>query len=344
MTKLDELTKSQILMEYCKQAALQLQHKKIALNSISTECVFCGSKKMKGTIFYANTGRLCYICWRASCPCHTAIHAAKWLKEVNPALYSAYLDDISNKETKSASDILKMQEQFAEQYKKQQEIQKKEIEQKKMLDNNATKYFKHINDGSALSQKAIDYCESRMIPKEVYEKWFIAHEGKYHDRVIIPFYTKAGKVSYFQARSLIGVEPKYMNRIAETQLYNRDFIDKTKPVFVLEGPIDSLFLENAVATCGAGSSSKIDAEIAQFDQVFYILDNDEAGNKKAGKLVREHKNVFIWNKFLTDFGINPKSVKDINDVIVYLKKTDKFTYSDLQNYFTNITDEFLCYL
>ena len=36
--------------------------------------------------------------------------------------------------------------------------------------------------------------------------------------------------------------------------------------------------------------------------------------------------------------------QDINDVIVYLKKTDKFTYSDLQNYFTNITDEFLCYL
>ena len=344
MTKLDELTKSQILMEYCKQAALQLQHKKIALNSISTECVFCGSKKMKGTVFYANTGRLCYICWRASCPCHTAIHAAKWLKEVSPTLYAAYIDDISNKEKGSVTDITKMQEQFAEQYKKQQEIQRQEIEQKKLLDNAATKYFKHIDDGSELSKRAIAYCENRMIPKEVYSKWYIAHEGKYHDRVIIPFYTKSGKVSYFQARSLIGVEPKYMNRIAETQLYNKDFIDKTKPVFVLEGPIDSLFIDNAVATCGAGSSAAIDAEIAKYEQVFYILDNDEAGNKKAGKLVRAHKNVFIWNKFLNDYGINPKEVKDINDVIVKLKKVDKFTFTDLQNYFTNITDEFMCYL
>ena len=60
--------------------------------------------------------------------------------------------------------------------------------------------------------------------------------------------------------------------------------------------------------------------------------------------MRAHKNVFIWNKFLNDYGINPKEVKDINDVIVKLKKVDKFTFTDLQNYFTNITDEFMCYL
>lgn len=344
MKVLDEITKSQILFEYCKQAALQLRYKKISPTGISTECVFCGAKKMKGTVFFANTGRLCYICWRASCPCHTAIHASKWLKEVNPALYGAYMDDISKRNNATDDEIQKMQEKFVEQFKKQQAIQQKEIEQKKLLDNMATKYFKHIEDGSALSKVAIDYCQKRMIPEEVWKKFFICHEGKYHDRLVIPFYNKDGKVTYFQARTLINVEPKYMNRIAETQLYNKDFIDKTKPVFVLEGPIDSLFLENAVATCGAGSSSKLDADIAKFENVFYIMDNDEAGNKKAGALVRQHKNVFMWNKFLNDYGINRKEVKDVNDVIVKLKKTDKFTYNDLRNYFTNITDEFMCYL
>lgn len=344
MKTLDENSKSQILFEYCKQAALQLKHKKITPTAISTECIFCGSPKLKGTVFFANTGRLCYICWRASCPCHNAIHAAKWLKELNPSLYQAYLNDIARREYASDADIQKMQEQFAEQFKKQQEIQRKEIEQKKLLDNMSTKYFKHIEDGSELSKKAIEYCQKRMIPEEVWKKFFICDEGKYHDRLIIPFYNKDNKVTYFQARSLTNIEPKYMNRIADTQLYNKDFIDKSKPVFVLEGPIDSLFLENAVATCGAGSSSKLDAEIAKYEEVFYIMDNDEAGNKKAGALVRQHKNVFMWNKFLNDYGLDRTKIKDINDVIVALKRTNKFTYNELHNYFTNITDEFMCYL
>lgn len=345
MKLLDEITKSQILFEYCKQAALSLRFKKIAMNSISTECVFCGTKKMKGTVFFANTGRLCYICWRASCPCHEAIYASKWLREVNPSLYQAYLEDIRKKEGSSDLDIQKMQEKFVEQFKKQQAIQKKEVEQKKFLDNLATKYFKHIEDGTALSKQAIDYCKKRMIPEEAWKKFFICHEGKYHDRLVIPFYNKEGKVEYFQARTLLkNIEPRYMNRLAETQLYNRDFIDSSKPVFVLEGPIDSLFVENAVATCGAGSSSKNDAELAKFDNLFYIFDNDEAGNKKAGQLVRKHKSVFIWNKFLNDYGINRKEVKDINDVVMKLNKTDKFNYTELANYFTDITDEFMCYL
>lgn len=345
MKVLDETVKSQILFEYCKQAALSLRFKKIAMNSISTECVFCGTKKIKGTVFFANTGRLCYICWRASCPCHEAIHASKWLKEVNPSLYQAYLDDIRKKETSSDLDVQKLQEKFIEQFKKQQAVHKKEIEQKKFLDNLATKHFKHIEDGTTLSRQAIDYCKKRMIPEKVWKKFFICHEGKYHDRLVIPFYNKDGKVEYFQARTLLkNVEPRYMNRLAETQLYNRDFIDNSKPVFVLEGPIDSLFVENAVATCGASSSSKNDAELDKFSNVFYIFDNDEAGNKKAGQLVRKHKNVFMWNKFLNDAGIDRKEVKDINDLVLKLHKTDKFTYSDLSNYFTDITDEFMCYL
>lgn len=344
MRILDEITKSQILFEYCKQAALQLTHKKFFSTGISTECVFCGSKKLKGTVFFANTGRLCYICWKASCPCHNAIHASKWLKEVNPALYHAYLDDIAKREYASDDEIQKMQEKFVAQFKKQQAIQQQEIEQKKLLDNMATKKFLHIDDGTELSKRAIAYCKKRMIPEEVWKKFYICHEGKYHDRIIIPFYNKAGKVTYFQARTLLNVEPKYMNRIADTQLYNKDFIDKSKPVFVLEGPIDSLFLENAVATCGAGSSGALDAEIAKYENVFYIMDNDEAGNKKAGSLVRQHKYVFMWNKFLNDYGLDRTKIKDINDVIVTLNRTEKFTYSELHNYFTNITDEFMCYL
>ncbi len=344
MPVLDDLTKSQILLQYCKQAALSIKHKKILPNAVLTECPFCGTQKMKGTIYLANTNRLCYICWKADCPAHKAMLATKWLAQVDPGLYMAYKSDIHNKMNGDPTEIEKMQAQFADEHKKMLIKQQEELNQKRLLDKMATKYFVPIDDGTELSKKAIEYCKKRLIPEEVWKKFFIAHEGKYHDRMIIPFYTKTGNIEYFQGRTLINIEPKYMNRLSETKLYNKDFIDKTKPVIVLEGPIDSVFIENAVATCGAGSSSNLDAELSKFEQVYYILDNDSAGVKKAGQLVRQHKNVFLWNKFLADKGINPKLVKDVNDLIILLNKTDKFKFDELQNYFTNITDEFMCYI
>lgn len=344
MTKLDDLTKSHILLQYCKNAALPLKHK-FGLNGFTVECVFCGTKKQKGTIFMTNTNRLCYICWHPDCVAAKAMLATKWLKEVDASAYLAYKNEINETENSSDTDVDKIRKQIAAANRKILEKQKLELEQRLLADNESTKYFRKIDDGTPLSAVAIDYCKKRMIPEEIWRKFFIAHEGKYHDRLIIPFYNKDGKIEYFQGRALTNIDPKYMNRCStETHLYNRDFVDKTKPVFVLEGPIDSMFVENGVATCGAGSSANLDRELASYEQVFYIMDNDEAGNKKAGQLVRQHKQVFLWSKFLNDLGIGLHDVKDINDLIIKLNKTDKFTYKDLQNYFTNITDEFMCYL
>ena len=304
-----------------------------------------GTKQLKGSIFFANTNRLCYICWRASCPCSKAILATKWLQKVDPALYQDYKNDIALQEGRSSEDKIALQKQIEKENEQILLQQKIELAKKRQQDDQETKKFVSIHDKSELANIAIEYCKKRHIPEEIYNKFYICHDGKYHDRLIIPFYTKDNHIEYFQGRTLKNLEPKYMNRCsAETHLYNRDFIDKSKPVFVLEGPIDSLFIENAVATCGAGSSAMLDKEIAEFPQVYYILDNDAAGNKKAGKLVRQHKNVFLWAKFLKDMGIGLKDVKDINDVMLKTNRISQFTYKDLKEYFTNITDEFLCYL
>jgi hypothetical protein len=102
-----------------------------------------------------------------------------------------------------------------------------------------------------------------------------------------------------------------------------------------------MFIENATATCGAGSSGNLDSQLVGLN-CFYLFDNDEAGNKKAGQKVREGKSVFIWSKFLNDYGLT--DVKDINDVIIKLNKKDKFKFEELRPYFTNILDEFLIYI
>ena len=150
MPVLDELTKSQILLQYCKQAALGLKHKKIAANGIITECPFCGSTKLKGTIYLANTNRLCYICWRANCPAHSAIVASKWLAEVNPSLYLAYKSDLHNKMNATEDDLAKMQAQFADEHKKMLIKQQEELNERKILDKAAAKNFVQIDDGTDL--------------------------------------------------------------------------------------------------------------------------------------------------------------------------------------------------
>lgn len=341
--KLDDISRSYILAPYLHAAVVSLRHKVNNQHSIATECVYCGEKKLKGTLFLANTNRWCYICWKPDCPCSTAISAERWLKRVNRSQYDMFKKDLRRQETEDV-DTVELRNKAEEANAKAEAQQAAELEKRRTADNYATKFFKPILSGGAFADKAIDYCKSRKIPEEIWRKFYIAEDGKYKGRVIIPFYNANDRISYFQGRSLTGAEPKYMNRCStSTVLYNYDFLDKEKPVCVLEGPIDSMFIENATATCGAGSSAKLDQALNSLKHVYYIMDNDAAGNKKAGKLVKDKKNVFVWRKFIIDNGL-PENIKDINDVYLHLNRTTKFTFEELEPYFTDIRDEFLCYL
>ena len=117
---------------------------------------------------------------------------------------------------------------------------------------------------------AVQYLLSRKIPKD---KWYLLYFApkfkeftnsvtpKFqepivdeHPRLIIPFFTAAGKCFAFQARAFGKEEPKYYTiKVDETQekVYGLDRIDYAKRIYVVEGPIDSLFLPNAIAVSGS---------------------------------------------------------------------------------------------
>lgn len=342
--KIDDLTKSYILLPYIKSAAARLKHSYVGPTKVAVECVYCGTKELKGTIYLANTGRLCYNCWKTGCTAHETILAEKWLKEVDNSQYNQYIIELMSKENSDNYDFSKLEEKINKENIAIQEQQEKELIEKRKNDNLATKFFKKITIDSPIANKAVEYCVNRKIPEDIWKNFFVAVDGKYKNRLIIPFYDKNRKITYFQGRALDDRKPKYMNRTAtETSLYNIDFVDINQPLFILEGPIDSMFIENAVATCGAGSSAKIDKILEQIDKKYYIFDNDASGNKKAGQIVGPKNNVFLWSKFLMDNNINTP-IKDVNDVIIKLGKTEKYKYNELCKYFTNVRDEFLCYV
>jgi hypothetical protein len=103
-------------------------------------------------------------------------------------------------------------------------------------------------------------------------------------------------------------------------------IDET--VYVVEGPIDSLFLDNCIAMAGSDSSytDKMDRS-----KIVYVYDNEPRNKeivKRIDKAIDKEYNVVIWP--------DDMEVKDINDMIMsgmskYEVKSiiDKNTFSGL---------------
>jgi hypothetical protein len=168
----------------------------------------------------------------------------------------------------------------------------------------------------------------RQIPKEHFDKFFLATKfyefcneiqpGKFpdlkhdHPRVVIPFYDRAGKFFAFQGRAFGKEQPKYITiKFDETKqkIYGLDRIDLNKPVMITEGPIDSLFLDNAIAMAGADADGGI---TIQHQQCTMIFDNEPRNEHIVSRMIRavdKNFNVCIW----------PESVregKDINDLIL----------------------------
>lgn len=131
-------------------------------------------------------------------------------------------------------------------------------------------------------------------------------------RIIFPFYDQNKKLLGFQGRAVSESKIKYITvKMDEdfTKIYGLDRVDLTKRIYVVEGPIDSLFLQNSLATMDA-SLYNITLLLGNYDYVF-IHDNEprnSAITKQMAKTISHRKNIFIW----------PQNVvaKDINDWIL----------------------------
>ena len=131
-----------------------------------------------------------------------------------------------------------------------------------------------------------------------------------------------------------GSEPKYLNPEGYPKyrgVYNIFNIDKSKPVILCEGPIDSMFLPNAIAVTGCSIPEEI-KKVLDNCEVLYLWDNDEAGRENSLKCLKDGKKVFLWRDFLKNNSY--PNVKDINELLLKINK-DRFTLEELEGYFSN---------
>lgn len=108
--------------------------------------------------------------------------------------------------------------------------------------------------------------------------------------------------------------------------------DLSKPFTVFEGPMDSFFMFNSIGLTG------VKKQVIDFDDVptvRYFFDNDIEGKRRMIDKLKQKQTVFMWSKFINDFNIPSKKVKDLNDLVKYEYKNRIGCLSNLDKYFTN---------
>ena len=282
-------------------------------------CPYCGDSqkhKMKARgYFFAKDNSLIYKCHN----CGVGANLPNFLKKLDPKLYNEF-----------------MTEKFREQPERFAEIKLKE-ETKKLLKETTSK----LRSVKKISQLPIEhsarkFCDMRMITNnkhyliyytdQFYKFINTLVENKFpsiekdHPRLLIPFFDEKNILFAIQGRSLRDESPKYITiKINEDKdkLYGLERVDWNKTVYVVEGPLDSLFLDNAIAT------AQSDLRVANKEVAVLVPDNEPRNKevvKQIEKYIEEKYNVVIWpsdikQKDINEMIMSGKTERDIKDII-----------------------------
>lgn len=174
------------------------------------------------------------------------------------------------------------------------------------------------------------YVMNRKIPEEYYSKMFFVWRffewintwkpNKFskgamaydEPRLVIPFYNEQGEVFAVQGRSFKKGDDviRYITikkNDDDPKIYGLETLDKEREAYILEGPIDSMFVDNALAMAGADVSF-LDTFTKNYVMVY---DNEPRSKDIVSRLhqdINNGKKVVIWP---TNIGF-----KDVNDMIM----------------------------
>ena len=118
-------------------------------------------------------------------------------------------------------------------------------------------------------------------------------------------------------------------------IFNIFNVNLEKTITVFEGPLDSVFINNSVATAGA---SKLKTFFDDVDNIRYFYDNDKTGKSNSITKIKNKKPCFLWSKFFKDFKYTNKKIKDLNELITYVYANREYSNSlnQLSSYYSKI--------
>jgi transcription elongation factor Elf1 len=133
------------------------------------------------------------------------------------------------------------------------------------------------------------------------------------ERIIIPFFDKEGNLLGVQGRAIGPSKIKYITIKASEEspkIYGWNKVDTSKNVYVVEGPIDSLFLDNCIATMDAALYHAVSILGVDTDYTF-VYDNEPRNKQIVSnmrKTIAMGYKICVWPDTIEQ--------KDINEMVL----------------------------
>ena len=266
-------------------------------------CPYCGDSqrnknKARGFVFQLK-GDLLYKCHN----CGVSVPFPKMLQDLDIGLYKEY-----------------RMEKFQSPKRVDMRKVKKVVSSKPMFTKNILTDITPL-DNLNNSHPAKEYILQRKLPTEAlyytekFKEWTnsvkpntFPNTEEDEGRIIIPFRDKEGNVFGYQGRSLHSTGLRYITVLldeGQPKIFGLNTLDYEKPIYITEGPFDSLLLPNAAAMAGADASTN-----ALGGAVCVFVYDNEPRNREITKRIEKHisngESVVIF----------PSSIKekDINDM------------------------------
>lgn len=291
-------------------------------------CPICGdSKKHKNKcrgFIYEKKNKYFYRCHN----CNVGTSFNKFLEQISPALHRDYVTENYKEKSRKKKDVTDALPKF-----------------------DFVPRFNNVLSGlvpiSSLAQDhpARQYLQKRLIPERSFKYLYLCKEFKKwtnsiipdkfsslkYDapRLVIPFFDEKHNVIGYQGRSFDPKErSKYITikmKGVDNLLYGQERLDVNKKNYCVEGPLDSLFLPNCLATAGLNFKG------LNLNNII-VLDNERRNIQiidALKKVITNGYSVCIWpdsvkEKDINEMVMSGKTTSDIVDII------DSNTYSGLQ--------------
>ena len=320
---------------YATQVSFKLERYKVVSTTpvrINFRCHICGdSKKSKvkarGWLLENKNHELRFFCHN----CGASQTFPKFLKTIDPVTYNNYIVDKFSGRSQTT-------------------FEKSTLEKTKFVkpvfEKNPLSKIKKVTD-LAENHPVREYIGKRKIPKKQIEKLFYApkfiewinsiipnkfdkEKVKDEPRLILPFLDKTGTLFGLSARSFNPKGLRYITIMIDEnmpKIFGLNTVDFTKQYYVVEGAIDSLFLNNAIAMAGADGNM---SGLEHSENCTVVFDNEPRNveiHKRMEKIIRAGYKICIWPSNILQKDINEMWLSGITNVEEIIQKN---TYSGLE--------------
>lgn len=300
-------------------------------------CPICGDSRKSRTkargYIIGKGGSFMYVCHN----CNVSMPFSRFLETVDPAAFKEYLRERYIEKGHNTERIVEPQPDIGK------------FITPKFIKYTALSTLKKISQ-LELAHPARRYVVSRKIPNKYHARLFFAPKFKEwtntlkpdkfdltkkdEPRLVIPFVDSGGNLFGYQGRAFGPTEPRYITIILDEEkprVYGLDGANLKDRVYIVEGPIDSMFIPNCLAMGGA-HLDKTAAQVGLRPTNTTIVYDNEPRNKDIinaiEKVISLGYDVCIWPDNL--------EYKDVNEMICagmsseeIKQMIDQHTYRDL---------------